>query len=383
MSLRDGKRPDSTHRLQNHSRPMLGSSNQLPPPPLISDNQKESSCSCPPFDCICNDLLNQMQSYQQHVTNVSCNEYDTSPYQQNAEPPSNGYYNTSQNNEMFYQSCDFAPIHGDIFQPEEIFQLDQPLRPSDQSTSDNARSPTIILDLGNGSNQRDGVKFDQQGWMCRSQAVVADDNSNSCGRYLPCSPNNNYPVFQQSQMDFNKLQDCQENFGNISMKTEGNYDDRESLFMFNNDLSCEKMKNNSDINPRYMCFSSEESSMDQDCVSDLRYDLGEDTRQNVPELKTYNPIGNDCKFNGKSHSGDHELFPDVMTNHENFTGYHQPLNKVCANFDFGYDAKTVTDPLYFLDNNDIRGSCEVDNITSYLQPQQIFNSQAHYQHASN
>lgn len=391
MSLREGKRSETNHRLQNSVKPILCSSNQ-PPPPLISDNQKDSSCSCPPFDCICNDLLNQMQSYQQHLTNISChssNGYDASPYSHSAEQTANGYYNASQSNEMLFQSCDFVPFHGDIFQPEEIFQLDQPLRPSDQGQTDSARSPTIILDLGNGTNQRDLVKFEPPAWACRNQSGTTDDNSNSCGRYPVCSTNSNFSVFQQPGMDFAKIQDCQEHYGNGLLKSEENYEDRDSSFLFNSDLSCEKLKNNSnilnsEIDPRYLCFSSEESSMDQDCVPEMRYNLTDDIRQDVSDPKAYNPPEMECKLNVKNYSTDYGMFQDVLPHQDNFVDYHHhSVNKVCGNFEHGYDQKPISDPLYFLEHADVRGPCENDAINSYLQPSQIFNNQSHFQHATN
>lgn len=47
---------------------------------------------------------------------------------------------------------DFPPFTGDLFQPEEIFQLDQPLRPDFPSNAqDVARSPPTLLDLGSGT----------------------------------------------------------------------------------------------------------------------------------------------------------------------------------------------------------------------------------------
>ncbi|KAK6623034.1 hypothetical protein RUM43_008886 [Polyplax serrata] len=386
MSLREGKRTDSGHRLQSPNRPMLYAGNQ-PPPPLISDNQKENSCSCPPFDCICSDLLNQVQSYQQHM-NVSCHQ--TNGYDPVACPhpgeeggdgtTTNGYYsNTSQTNtsDMMFQSCDFAPFHGDIFQPEEIFQLDQPLRPSDPSQTDSARSPTIILDLGTGSNQRigDPIKFEHQDWQCRNHpddARYANNNNNN---------NNNYPVYQTG-LDY-KVQDCQDHYN--ALKTADVYDDRTGSYLFGNELQCDKLKSNGqllngELDPRYLGFSSEDSSLDQDCVGDMRYALCDDVRQPTLESqKVYLPgLEGECKGGHPKNYSDYGIFQEVLSNQDGFVEYHQTGGKL---YDPAYSDKAQTNPLHFFEGGDVRGNCEVDGFGSYVhQTAQVFNSQAHYQH---
>lgn len=81
---------------------------------------------------------------------------------------------------------DFASISTELFQPEEIFQLDQPLRPEYQTTTDSvARSPPTLLDLGSGTIHREFKSSDY--W----NQLMNDDNSNnsSCSRFnLTSSP---------------------------------------------------------------------------------------------------------------------------------------------------------------------------------------------------
>lgn len=342
-----------------------------------------------------------MQNYQHHSTNLPChpnNGYEPNNlWQHSTDSVTNGYYNTSQNGEIFMQSCDFTPLSGDIFQPEEIFQLDQPLRPSDQAPSDSARSPTIILDLGNGSNPRDSVKTEHQSWMCQSQSSIGatDDSSSSCGRYPSCSPDINFPVYQQSPGcgQFNKIQDCQSNYNQGVLKSEANFEDKEASFLFSCDVENEKMKVNNqnilnaEIDPRYLCFSSEYSNMDQDCVSDIRYNLTEDIRHNGVNPKNYNPPVNinECKVNGKNFANEYGLFQEMIPNQvDDFVDCHQTLNKICGNLETNYGQKSIQDPLYFVDHNEVRITCDSDNINSYLQQSQLFNSnQSHFSHLSN
>lgn len=78
-------------------------------------------CSCPPFECMCSAMLGQQQAMQQ-----SC--YEGIPW--NTATPHDPYH-TPSHPEDLYHPCDFPrdlPPLGDVFQPDEIFQLDQPLR---------------------------------------------------------------------------------------------------------------------------------------------------------------------------------------------------------------------------------------------------------------
>lgn len=324
-----------------------------------------------------------MQSYQHHNTNLGYHGnggYEPALWQHSVDPAHNGFYNTSQNGEMFIQSCDFAPLSGDIFQPEEIFQLDQPLRPSEQTSSDATRSPTIILDLGNGS--RDAVKSESQSWMCQSQSSVGtDDSSSSCGRFGNYSPdNNNLVVFQQNSTcgSFNKVQDCQADYTHM-LKSEVSFDEKEASFLFSCDIESEKMKNNgnilgADLDPRYLCFSSEDSSIDQDCVSNnARYHLTEDVRHNGALQKNY----------GKNFA-DYGIFPEMIQNPaESFVDCQQTLNKMCASLENSFPQKSIQEPLYFMDHSEVRMSCDSDGLSGYLQQTPIINNNTHFPHVSN
>lgn len=366
MSLREGKRSDGLHRL--HSRPLMCSNNQPLPPPLISDNtrgkgtspSREScqsnatpyreclsvtSCSCPPFECLCNDLLNQM-SYQTHPTTVPYSGYESSHWPNQGD--ANGYYEASQSEEMYLQPCDFTPLNGDIFQPEEIFQLDHPLR--EQGPSDAARSPTIILDLGNGSNEKDLIK--SENWLCRNDSAPVDDSSSSCSRYPSSSPN--FPVFQQPPQ-----QDYPPDYHSL-MKAE---EVKDASFPYSCDVESEKMKLGYQNAEYAVCFPSEDPRPGPgDCLADPSY---EDVRHRT-------------KVNGKNYSAEYNLFPEIMTNPEDLIDCHQTLNKMCASLDSSFPQKSIQDPLYFLEHADVRMGCDEDNINGYLHHSQLYNNQSHF-----
>lgn len=72
---------------------------------------------------------------------------------------------------------DFPPFAGDLFQPEEIFQLDQPLRPDfPANPQDVARSPPTLLDLGSGTIKYE-VKQQSQDQTYWNQFLSEDSSS--------------------------------------------------------------------------------------------------------------------------------------------------------------------------------------------------------------
>lgn len=79
---------------------------------------------------------------------------------------------------------DYTNISGDLFQPEEIFQLDQPLRPefAQNCNTDLARSPPTLLDLGSGTIHREYKNEDY--WNQNLSTIMNDDSNNSsCSRF--------------------------------------------------------------------------------------------------------------------------------------------------------------------------------------------------------
>ncbi|KAI4464707.1 glial cells missing related/glide [Holotrichia oblita] len=135
-------------------REIIQNSRILNPPPLINDQEK-NYCSCPPFECIY------------------------------------------------------------LFQPEEIFQLDQPIKPDFVQQNDIARSPPTLLDLGSGTIHRE-FKTEEY-WQQNITNLVSDDSNNSSNSrlYFNSSPDNsqislnNSPGLSQNDVNYigTKLED--------------------------------------------------------------------------------------------------------------------------------------------------------------------------------
>lgn len=153
------------------------------------------SCSCPPFECICG-LQSSMTTYQSsqnhhphhshHHHHQSTGMYNPqtvstdTPYwlQDQVQSHDNtlGYTLPSQvPQEAAYP--DFPAFTGDLFQPEEIFQLDQPLRPDfPMNAQDVARSPSTLLDLGSGTIKYEMKQENQDNYWTQ---FLSEDSSSS------------------------------------------------------------------------------------------------------------------------------------------------------------------------------------------------------------
>ena len=142
------------------------------------------SCSCPPFECMCG-LQSNVSAYQQshHQTTMypqQTGSNDTPYWLQDTVPAQEtalGYNLPSQvSQEASYP--DFPPFTGELLQPEEIFQLDQPLRPEFSMNSQEvaSRSPPTLLDLGSGT-----IKYEmkQQGDQAYWSQFLSEDSSSS------------------------------------------------------------------------------------------------------------------------------------------------------------------------------------------------------------
>ncbi|XP_020277739.1 transcription factor glial cells missing-like [Pseudomyrmex gracilis] len=175
MSLRGTKRSSTDTVEQPASR-------TTQPPPLISD--KGYSCSCPPFECMCTLQTNVVPSYPQshhHQTAVYSQQFPLadSPYWLQDAPPQENTVGYCLPNQVSQEASygDFPPFAGDLFQPEEIFQLDQPLRPDFPSNSQEvARSPPTLLDLGSGTIKYE-VKQQNQDQNYWNQFLSEDSSS--------------------------------------------------------------------------------------------------------------------------------------------------------------------------------------------------------------
>ncbi|KDR23998.1 Transcription factor glial cells missing [Zootermopsis nevadensis] len=209
LSLREGKQPSE---LDADTNPRSLLCPLDPPPPLISDVEKGFSCSCPPFECICNRSPTS-QSQLHHGTQYQHPHLDPSywlqehlqinafPYHQDdSSTATNSYFeDTNTGTNVCPQQYDFLPLGGELFQPEEIFQLDQPLKSQGYApilqqdhnqNSDIARSPPMLLDLGSGTIHRSPVKPEPESayWMLPPSTITTDESNSNSSRFPTCSP---------------------------------------------------------------------------------------------------------------------------------------------------------------------------------------------------
>lgn len=197
-------------------REIVSNSRILNPPPLINDLDK-TYCSCPPFECICTQNVNHnQQSYQTQ----------SPPSYQPAQPNLEAYWSQETNHVQQFpgdinvgnlnNQYDFSNISADLFQPEEIFQLDQPIKPDFIQPNDMARSPPTLLDLGSGTIHREYKS--EEYWQQNLTNLVNDDSNNSSNSrlYFNSSPDNsqislnNSPGLSQHDVNYigSKLDDA-------------------------------------------------------------------------------------------------------------------------------------------------------------------------------
>lgn len=147
------------------------------------------SCSCPPFECVCPSRLcppttSHLLHPQSTCSNIDPNSYWLQePLPDNTEP----FFDSTSSTSMSY---DFS-LTNELFQPEEIFQLDQPLRANEFTAhvgTNASKSPTTLLDLGSGTIHRSTLKKEPEPyWMLPASSANVDDSNSSC-RVPQCSP---------------------------------------------------------------------------------------------------------------------------------------------------------------------------------------------------
>ncbi|KAL4715133.1 hypothetical protein ACJJTC_012180 [Scirpophaga incertulas] len=114
------------------------------PPPLIPDDQRALTCACGPFECSCRWRTEQPT------------EAYAAPAWSPMEPQAYGAYAPTQ--PQPYQP---TPTADDIFHPEEIFQLDQPIRLEFIEESNMESSPTFA-NLNENSRPENSYWFEWQ-----------------------------------------------------------------------------------------------------------------------------------------------------------------------------------------------------------------------------
>ncbi|KAL1494671.1 hypothetical protein ABEB36_010237 [Hypothenemus hampei] len=182
MSLRDpNKRPckglGQTTRTSDNTNLSMGT------------NQDKGYCSCPPFECIC--------SYQSTLPTQTHN-YPPSPQMYQPQHQVDNYWTQEPAHAQAYPSemvnletsCsyDFNSIPADLFQPEEIFQLDQPIKPDYVYVQDGARngtsgSPPTLLDLGSGIIHKELKTEDYWGQASVGSFLNDDSNASSNSKF--------------------------------------------------------------------------------------------------------------------------------------------------------------------------------------------------------
>lgn len=180
--------------------------------PIFNNQYFLGYCSCPPFECICN--------YQQMIPSTLQYNPHSPTYQQpqlldsywTQEPPqAQSYPDLAAINHNNY---DFTNIPSDLFQPEEIFQLDQPIKPDFvQNAGDINRSPSTLLDLGSGTIHREFKS--EEYWNQSINTMVNDDSNSGSSRFnLSQSPDHTLsshtmvpPLPQNQYMESAKMDD--------------------------------------------------------------------------------------------------------------------------------------------------------------------------------
>ncbi|KAF7269406.1 hypothetical protein GWI33_017556 [Rhynchophorus ferrugineus] len=191
MSLREPKRPC------REINQVLRNSNTTP----LVDSQEKGYCSCSPFECIC--------SYQTNLP-PQMPHFPQSPQSyQPTTPQLDGYWGQEPMHAQAYPTdsigmdntqCDFN-ISTDLFQPEEIFQLDQPIKPdfmhiqgptdSRLGTNELARSPPTLLDLGSGTIHKEFKTEDY--WSSTNMNFLNDDSNTSSNSRFNVNPSPDIP----------------------------------------------------------------------------------------------------------------------------------------------------------------------------------------------
>ncbi|CAH1965763.1 unnamed protein product [Acanthoscelides obtectus] len=191
MSLREPKR--QCREITNQVTRDLNTSS------LFGDT-KNGYCSCPPFECIC--------SYQQ-PTPATPQQFPSSPTSY-PHPLPESYWTQDPSHPQVYHYTDAVPstphqydfntINTELFQPEEIFSMEQPIK-QDLAQSDSARSPPTLLDLGSGTIHREFKSEDYWNGALGNILVNDDSNNSSNSRFnVNQSPllNNNLPQVDQN-----------------------------------------------------------------------------------------------------------------------------------------------------------------------------------------
>lgn len=118
-----------------------------------------------------------MQYWSQHSPNQHYSGYQPDTLYPAMQPTAESYPSNAQipqtanaSQELYNQ---YSPYSNDILQPEEIFQLDQPLRATQSMAASQTASPPTLLDLGSGNIEQKPNVYE----LSDSYYSLNDDNS--------------------------------------------------------------------------------------------------------------------------------------------------------------------------------------------------------------
>ncbi|CAK1603342.1 unnamed protein product [Parnassius mnemosyne] len=147
---------------QEKQMPQKLSGSHLQPPPLIPDNQRVLTCTCGPFECNCR-WRNETPTEAYSTTTWTPVEHQAYV----AYPPAPPAPSLPQ-----HQTYDTSLPADDIFHPEEIFQLDQPIRLDFPIEENTLESPPTFADLNN-----DNSRPEDAYWLDWQRAAGGSESS--------------------------------------------------------------------------------------------------------------------------------------------------------------------------------------------------------------
>uniref|UniRef100_A0A8D8QYT4 Uncharacterized protein n=2 Tax=Cacopsylla melanoneura TaxID=428564 RepID=A0A8D8QYT4_9HEMI len=153
----------------------------------LNSNTAEYSCSCPPFECVCNQNMRRGPSYYS-------NSYW--PHQTpciGSEETTCGAYGDAANGQTAMLPYDISSIGNDLFQPEEMFPLDH----HHQSLTKISPPCSTMLDMESGTiHPKLEPEVEPEISYCWSQSI---EDSNSSQRFLAANSPTDLNVHMETQ----------------------------------------------------------------------------------------------------------------------------------------------------------------------------------------
>ncbi|KAI5719197.1 hypothetical protein M8J76_008836 [Diaphorina citri] len=181
LSLQDKKSSSCTEVKPSPSCQIVPYHHHQQTSPLLppNGNTAEYSCSCPPFECMCNQHL---RSAPYHSTSY------WPPHTAGSGPEEStcGAYGDAANGQTAMLPYDISSIGNDLFQPEDMFPLDH-----HQPLTKTAAPSTTMLDLESGTiHPKLEPEADPEISYCWTQSVnsILTEDSNSSQHFLGTSP---------------------------------------------------------------------------------------------------------------------------------------------------------------------------------------------------